>query len=431
MKIGLLGGGITSLAIGYYLKHPYEILEKEERCGGLCRSLIEKGYTFDPYGAHILFSKNHKVLELEKKLLGSNLKYRYRINKVSFKDRLVKYPFENDLGSLNAEDKYDCLYYYLFNDYPKPHNLKEWFYFTFGRGIAEKYLIPYNYKIWKTDPAEMGMEWVERIPKPPKDDILKSALGISTEGYKHQLNFLYPQKGGVEALISSFVKKQTGKVTTNFKVETITKKQDKWLIQSKKEVKEYDQIVSTIPIFEIVKILKGISLPKEVVRAAESLAYRSLITVMLGLNTPNLNDFTAIYFPDADFMPHRVSFPPNFSPLSAPKGHFSLMAEITVPKDGSYLKMAPSKIYENVINGLVKRKIIKAKSVVYKNMQITKYAYPVYDLNYQKNMKTLKDFLKSINVHVCGRFGVFEYINTDVCIENAQKLAKELNQLSK
>ena len=74
MKIGLLGGGITSLAIGYFLKKPYEILEKEDRCGGLCRTLIDKGYTFDIHGAHILFSKNKHILDLEKKLVGSNLK---------------------------------------------------------------------------------------------------------------------------------------------------------------------------------------------------------------------------------------------------------------------------------------------------------------------------------------------------------------------
>ena len=274
----------------------------------------------------------------------------------------------------------------------------------------------------------MGMEWVERIPKPPKEDVLKSALGISTEGYKHQLNFLYPEFGGVEDLISGFAKKGKVKITTNFDIRSITRKHNKWLVRSDNDVKEYDQIVSTIPIFEMVKMLKGVSVPREVLNAAGSLVYRSLITVMLGLNTPNLNNFTAVYFPETDFMPHRISFPPNFSPKTVPPKHFSLMAEITVPKDGSYLKMPPSKIYENVINGLVKRKMIKANSVVYKNLMVTKYAYPVYDRNYIKNMKTIKNYLASINLPVCGRFGGFEYINTDVCIEGAQKVAESLNQ---
>src|SRR5947207_13185417 len=99
--------------------------------------------------------------------------------------------------------------------------------------MAEKYLIPYNKKIWKTDPQQMGMEWVERIPKPPKEDIIKSALGISTEGYKHQLNFLYPEKGGFEALITAFAKHNKGIITNNFAVESIYFEKTKWIIMSK------------------------------------------------------------------------------------------------------------------------------------------------------------------------------------------------------
>lgn len=425
-KIGLLGGGISSLATGYFLKKPYEILEKEERCGGLCRTLIDRGYTFDPYGAHILFSKNEKILDLEKKLIGPNLKYRLRKSRINYKKRLMKYPFENDLGALDPQDKYECLYDYLYNDNPKPKNLSEWFLYTFGKGISEKYLLPYNRKTWKTEPAEMGMEWVERIPKPPKEDVIKSTLGISTEGYKHQLNFLYPEKGGVEAMIRAFLKKQKGEVTTNFEVKEIHKTKKGWLVKSASEFREYERIVSTIPIFELFRSLKNITIPVKVSEALDLLEYRALITVMFGLNVRKLNDLVAIYFPEEDFYPHRITFPPNFSPKTVPAGHFSLMAEITVPKDGSYLKMPPEKIFNNVEEGLVKRKIIPKNSVVFKKMEVTKYAYPVYSLSYTKSMQIVKEFLISIDLPICGRFGSFEYINTDVCIERARKVASEI-----
>ncbi len=46
----------------------------------------------------------------------------------------------------------------------------------------------------------MGTAWVERIPKPPAKDIIKSALGIETEGYTHQLHFYYPKTGGFQTL---------------------------------------------------------------------------------------------------------------------------------------------------------------------------------------------------------------------------------------
>lgn len=429
MEIGLLGGGITSLALGYFLKKPYEILEKNERLGGLCRTIIDQGYTFDPHGAHILFSKNKKILALEKKLLGQNLRTRFRSSRIFFKDRLIKYPFENDLGSLDKQDTFDCLIGYINNSSAKPTNLNEWFYYTFGKGISEKYLLPYNKKIWKTDPKRMGMEWVERIPKPPVEDVVKSALGIPTEGYIHQLNFLYPQEGGVEALIHAFEKANKGIITKNFLIDGIYFEKNKWIITAGKEKRSYDHIVSTICLFDLFKLLKNIRIPIPVQQAINNLEYRKLITVMLGLNTPRLTNLVAIYFPDPDFLPHRITFPPNFSPKTVPAGHFSLMAEITDPSSGEGMLIDYEKIYQNVIAGLIKRNIIHHNSVVYKNIALTKYAYPVYNLDYTKSMKIIRAYLQEIGIHICGRFGGFEYINTDVCIENAEKLAYTINAL--
>ena len=77
---------------------------------------------------------------------------------------------------------------------------------NFGEGITRTYLEPYNRKIWKFDPTFMDTQMVERIPKPPKQDIIKSAKGINTEGYKHQLYFHYPIKNGIQSLFDSYEK---------------------------------------------------------------------------------------------------------------------------------------------------------------------------------------------------------------------------------
>ena len=48
---------------------------------------------------------------------------------------------------------------------------------------------------------------VERIPKPPAQDIIDSASGKETEGYLHQLYFHYPKEGGFQSLVNSLVSK--------------------------------------------------------------------------------------------------------------------------------------------------------------------------------------------------------------------------------
>ncbi len=184
MTIGIIGGGISGLAAAYFLEHDYEILERDPQCGGLCTTYEKNGFLYD-IGGHIMFSTNKEILDFEVSLLGDNIQKRRRSNKIWYKGRFVKYPFENGLHALDKEEIFECLRDYLQNNNPKPNNLKEWFYYTFGNSLANKYLIPYNEKIWKTDPASMSLEWVERIPKPPTEDVIKSEIGIETEGFNH------------------------------------------------------------------------------------------------------------------------------------------------------------------------------------------------------------------------------------------------------
>ena len=64
--------------------------------GGLCRTFWKDGFGFD-IGGHILFSKHRHVTDLVQSLLGDNYNTCKRLNMILFKDRYVKYPFENDL----------------------------------------------------------------------------------------------------------------------------------------------------------------------------------------------------------------------------------------------------------------------------------------------------------------------------------------------
>ena len=257
MKIGILGGGLTGLTIASQLKNEFEVLEKNSDCGGLCRSLQEKGFTFDYGGAHIIYSKDKDSVDFMLNVLEGNYNQGRRNNKVYYKGHFVKYPFENGLSDLPKQDNFECLYHYLKNDYPAPSNFREWIYFTFGKGIAEKYLLPYNEKVWNTDPAEMSLHWVEgRVPKPPLEDVVKSAIGISTEGYTHQLNFFYPREDGIQALIQGLEEKVENKIAKNFAVVEISKEKDGWCISDGDYQGKYDLVISTIPVFDLLKALE-------------------------------------------------------------------------------------------------------------------------------------------------------------------------------
>jgi len=422
-ETAILGGGLAGLSTAYFMQDKCVVLEENNELGGLCRSFKKDGFVYD-IGGHILFSKNKERLSEIISWLGSNVHRKYRKNQIWYKDRFVKYPFENGLYSLDKKEIYDCLIGYLINENKEPDNLKEWCKYTFGNGIAEKYLLPYNEKIWKHDLEDMSIHWVERIPKPPMQDIIKSAIGIRTEGYRHQLYFYYPKTGGINSLINSLAN-NVRKIEKGFKVTEIKKKNNKWKVSNGSKIKECDRIISTIPVFDLINCLDGV--PAVVKRALRRLNYNSLILVMIGIKNETLNNKTAIYIPDPKILAHRVCFMKYFSNNNAPKGCSHLIAEITVKPNHALLKSNDSALVEKVTSQLENICGFSKNEIISTDIKKIKYAYVIYDKDYLKNTNIVFSYLNELGIYCTGRFGTFQYINMDTCVEMSKRLVQSLN----
>jgi len=158
VESAILGGGLTGITLARLIQDLGDgvtVLEREERIGGLCRSKVEAGFTFDTGGSHIIFSRDAEVLSFMLSALAENVDRRMRNTKILYKGHHIRYPFENGLYQLPAEDRFFCINEFIKNliaiekgEIPPPENFAEWITYTFGRGIAECYMIPYNEKIW-------------------------------------------------------------------------------------------------------------------------------------------------------------------------------------------------------------------------------------------------------------------------------------------
>jgi protoporphyrinogen oxidase len=431
MRVAILGGGLSGLTLGYLLKQrgiDFTVLEKEIECGGLMRSLVESGFTFDYGGSHILFSKDKEAIDFLVTQLIENRVTNKRNTKVLYKDRYVKYPFENGLSDLSAEDNFECLNQFIQTllkrekgELRKPSNLRDWFYFTFGRGMADKYMIPYNEKIWKYPTDKISLEWVERIPNPPVEDILKSSLGIQTEGYAHQLNFQYPTVGGIQAVIKAIEGKLGDSVRRQFEVRSMRKQGRKWIVSDEKDTLEFDKVISTIPIHDLIGAMKsgGEKIAFDVQDAANNLKYNSLLTVMIGLDTPKLNDMSWLYIPGVDTLTHRVSFPSNFSPKVAPANKSSVMAEITCNYEDEIWRTREEELVQRTIDELHSLRLLDKDTVSFTKLIRSKYAYVISDLNFERNIGVVEKFIHKVGIDLVGRFSEFRYYNMDACVRRA------------
>lgn len=426
-RVGILGGGISGIALAAQLGPEAAVLEKDARIGGLCRTVQEQGFTYDACGPHILFSRNKDVLALMLAALGDNVHQRRRENRILYDGRLVKYPFENDLFALAPEDNFECILGYLRNPRANdvPQNLADWSYVTFGAGISDKYLIPYNRKIWNCPPETMGLDIVPRIPKPPLEDVLRSSLGIPTEGYLHQLYFHYPKVGGYEQVVHAFARRVQGSIETGWEVARIDGGRDGWRVtRANGEERRFETLVSTLPVHELLKRWPGA--PAAARAAAERLRVNALVNVVIGMsNDPGL-PYSAIYLPDPRILFHRVSFPKAFSEHNVPEGSWSVLAEITVTEGDAVWQRPDEDIADEVVRDLARLGLCDPATVTYRRVFRVAYGYPIPDLGYRANVTTLREAIEGTGLRLLGRFGQFEYINSDVCVERAIALAREL-----
>ena len=427
MKTAILGGGLSGLTLARLLQEQGEevvVLEAELEYGGLCRSKTDQGFTFDTGGSHIIFSRDDEVLAFMRRMIAGNEQRNNRTTKIFYKQQFVKYPFENGLSDLPQEDRFFCINEFIKTliavekgEIPAPVNFREWIYYTFGNGIAECYMIPYNEKIWKYPIDKMSLHWVDgRIPRPPVEDIIKSAIGIETEGYTHQAVFSYPLDGGIKALVRAIARPIEPCIKTGFRVTSITKSGGIWQISNGDERIQADQCICTMPVQHLMSSLDGV--PREVKNAADALKYNSLVCVNIGING-SVPGISWLYVPDpAVGRTNRISFPSGYSRHGAPDGCSAILAEITHQPGDNVADMTDDELISEVVDMLQSMQILHNDQIVCSSVERQPYAYVVYDLNYQNNIAIVKEYCKEIGIPLVGRFAQFEYLNMDGCIRS-------------
>lgn len=421
----VLGGGIAGLSFASEVKEPLLILEKENHPGGLCRSFPFSGVMTD-IGPHIIFSKHEEVLQRHStEIRTSRIR---RLNRIFSHGKLIKYPFENDLNALPENVRDFCLMSFLNNPYETTDvsNMYQFFLKTFGEGISQEYLIPYNRKIWKYDPAFLDLQMVERIPKPPIEDVIKSAKGIPTEGYTHQLYFYYPTDGGFQCLVDYYVGLlgNEQELLLSQEVTQITKERGGFLVRTNDMEVKTSKIVSTLPLPDLIAMTDA---PPQIKELAQGMLFNSIHIVLIELDRDVLQDQFALYVPDEEIIFHRMSRLNFLGPAYVPySGGALLMCEVTFRKDSSLSMLNNDEIFKLTIDGVSKIVGNRNFDVLNKKVRTFENAYVIYDLDHRKRTDAVLSWLRAFGITATGRFGKFEYQNSDQVVKDSIELARVL-----
>ncbi len=193
------------------------LLERGSSVGGWCRSIQDRGFSFD-YAGHIMFSKDPYVLALYEKLLGKNVRWQDREAWIWSKGVYTRYPFQGALYGLPPRVLKECLFGAiearfgpLNGNVPAdraadaPANFEEFIHRVWGSGVARHFAIPYNRKLWAVPLHEMETSWLGgRVPLPNLEETIEGALSPVPRPMGPNARFGYPLRG-FQALMDGFV----------------------------------------------------------------------------------------------------------------------------------------------------------------------------------------------------------------------------------
>ena len=398
--------------------------------GGLCRSKTIDGFTYDVAGGHILFSKDGEAMQWMKDCAGGDDAFvqRDRNTKIRWGDRWVHYPFENGIGDLPTEANYDCLKGYVEAWHARkasgseaPTDFKNWIRWRFGDGIADHFMDPYNEKIWKRPLEQITSDWVAgRVPDAPIDDVLRSAIGQRTEGYTHQAIFYYPKHGGFQGITDGVGATLSSRIRLSTPVTDCVRSGEGWKVNGE----EFDLVVSTLPLTDLPRIIP--EMPSEVAEAMRTLEFNGLVSFLVALDRPEHPNLSWIYLPKREQGPaNRVTYMSNYSPNNAPEGKTSFLVEVTWPGDTPY---PGGELEDEVLAGMELSGLVSRDEILFTDRSHVRHAYVVFDHDYAARREAALGWMEREGLIPLGRFGRFEYDNSDQCVIKARELAGQLLQ---
>ena len=474
----VIGAGPTGLSAAYHLDQDTLLLERNETVGGWCRSIEDQGFTFD-YAGHIMFSNDPYVLELYQTLLGDNLHWQNREAWVYSKGVHTRYPFQGALYGLPPKVITECITgaieaRYGSSRHPDttssaanckiasgdvkdlddccadgaalsstattstspsaialpgqaPRNFEEFIYKVWGAGIAKHFAVPYNRKLWTVPLTEMETSWLGgRVPLPDLNEIIEGALEPVAKPMGPNARFGYPLKGGFEALMKGFLPHIKGTVETSAKVVELIP-QEKLVALADGRRFHYEQLVSTMPLPELVKVI-GANAPAEVHAAAAGLRHISIRCVNLGIARENITDKHWIYYPE-DSIFHRIFVQGNASPHCNPPGGFGLTCEI------SYSEHKPLPVDGEALVARCMADLVKVGLLTPEDRLLTSslvdmpYAYVLYDHARARNVALIRNWMAQHDIVLAGRYSEWEYYNSDHAFLAGRKAAQTVEAL--
>jgi len=448
-KVLIIGAGLTGLSTAFHLekmgKVDYSVYEREERVGGLCRSVhlrnpkYAESFTFDILG-HLLHVKEDYTKVLVRSLLKRSLRRHKRDSWIYSKGIYTRYPFQANTHGLPPKVVKECVFGFIDAKSHLVHSTRalsegsfsDWILQNFGQGIAKHFMIPYNTKMWTVHPRELTCGWLKLnpkyVPSPTIPEVVIGALADQKKGFGYNVYFYYPRRGGIQKLPDAFGE-NIGNLNLNTRLSRVNVAKKVAYFNGGRNGEEFQFMVSTVPLPELIlEIIEDV--PEDIRKAALKLKHNSVLNLNLGIKRENIDHGHWVYFSESKYVFYRVGFPKKFSDNMCPPGTSSLYVEIAL-RPGEIDRDREKRLRARAMGDLVKTGILKRNDeiLVSKFIHIP-YAYVIYDRDRDANLEIIQNYLKGRDIYSVGRYGGWKYSTMEEAILEGKEVAERLVRFS-
>jgi len=416
----VVGAGITGLATAAALDgEDYLVLEADREMGGYCKTIRKDGFVWD-YSGHFFHFKHPEIEAwLRERMAGQRIRVVEKKSFIAYGGKWIDFPFQKNIHQLEKDEFVDCLYDLYFARAPaellgpgapaRPPetNFKEMLYGRFGRSIAEKFLIPYNEKLYATDLATLDRDAMGRFfPYADLTDVVRNMKVADNASYNS--TFTYPEGGAFEYVKALASAVGPGRIALSEPLASLDL--EKKVARTARREVRFERLVSSAPLPSFARIAN-------VSHDASVFSWNKVLVLNLGFDRKGPRDVHWVYYPGRDTVFYRIGFYDNIFDTD----RMSLYVEIGFPRGAAVDEEA---LRARVLADLERQGVTSGHRLVAWHSVVMDPAYVHVTRRSMAEQKRLAERFAEASVHSIGRYGAWTYCSIEDNIVEARALVR-------
>ena len=160
----VIGAGMSGLSFANWWRgDDVVVLEAEAEPGGYCRTVVRDGFVWD-YSGHFFHFKDPAIEAwLRARMPGQDVRTIEKLSFIRYAGRDIDFPFQKHIHQLPHDEFLACLVDLYFRPTGEAHSFGEMLEKKLGKSITEKFLRPYNEKLYATDLDTLDVDAMGRF----------------------------------------------------------------------------------------------------------------------------------------------------------------------------------------------------------------------------------------------------------------------------